>query len=229
MRPRAEAGRGESASRTGESSPSGLGAANAGTEPGLACGGGVSGQVRRVLRAYHGQSRRYAAADAGNAYLAEQHRGAGRGIAELGHPERVLRRQRRQRGQQAGVHIACPQLCGARPGEPDARVPEQLASGRPARGEAGQQRGAVGGRPAGLTARTSIRVRPEPKLAISAGAYNWPASRPPAGGRSPARPRGAGWPPRTAAASAGPRRRPVPAAPRTCRGRSHATIASPLT
>ena len=134
-------------------------------QPGLADGGGVRGQVRRVLRAYQGQGSRHAAANAGNGYLPEQHRGAGRGIAQPGHPERVLRRQRRQRGQQAGVHIACPELRGVWPGEPDARVPEQLGSRRPARGEVGPQRGAVGGRPAGLdrahldpgTARTEAR------------------------------------------------------------------------
>ena len=89
--------------------PSGLGAANSILSPPLAGGSGAGRQVRRVLRAHHGQGGRQAVADAGHGYLAEQHRSAGGGIAERGHLERVLgRKKRRERGQEAGIYLHSP-------------------------------------------------------------------------------------------------------------------------
>ena len=49
-----------------------------------------------------------------------------RGIAERGHAEGILGRQRRERRQHAGIHLTRPQLRGVLRGEADTRVSEQL-------------------------------------------------------------------------------------------------------
>jgi hypothetical protein len=108
------------------------------------------GRVRTVLRAHHGKvcrkTGRFApAAAGGDSYFAEQHPGTRGGIAERGHAQPILGRQRRMRHQQAGIHFT-----RAKPrGDLDSPVPGQVRSRAPAGSGIGPRRGLVGGRSPG--------------------------------------------------------------------------------
>ena len=116
--------------------------------------GGLRGQVRRHLRLHQRQGRRELGrsvlAAGGDAYFAVQHRGAGGGIAERGHGERVLGRQCRERRQQAGVYLTRMELRGVLRGEVDPVVPEQLRARAHPGGQIRPQCGVIGGGAAGL-------------------------------------------------------------------------------
>src|SRR5207244_1706235 len=114
---------------------------------------GVSGQVRRGLRARNGQRRRKVSRSVpatGDTYFPEEGGGAGGGIAECGHAKCVLGRQRCERRQQAGIHLTGPELRRISRGELEPPVPEQLRSRGSAGGEISPQRGLVSGWSAGF-------------------------------------------------------------------------------
>lgn len=83
----------------------------------------------------------------------------------------MLGRQRRERGQQPGIHRARPELRGVLRSEPDARVLERLRARALACREIGSQRGLVSGRSAGFGRAGGDPAFPDPKIAITAGAY----------------------------------------------------------
>ena len=167
----------------------------------------MRGQIRAGLRTDHAERRREAARPSPRpspAMLTSLNNGsAGSCVAERGHPERVLGRQRRERREQTRIHFPGPQLPGIGRGVPEARVPEQLGARALAGGEIGPQGGLVCGCSAALGRAGLDSGAPEPKPAISAGAY-WSACCLLTGGRSPPGWRRAGWPPRSRAGACEP-------------------------